>query len=228
MLRLTRNQSREVDRIAIEEFGIPSIVLMENAARGAVDAMRDLLPKAAAIGVMCGPGNNGGDGLAVARHLVIRGHRVFVLLTAPPPTFSGDAAINLNIALKLRIPVKHSTLIEEESSVLMSDYDLLIDAVFGTGLNRPPNGPAKAFIRGMNRRGLPFKFPLVSLDVPSGLDCDTGNPLGECVRATRTITFGSEKVGFAFPHARAFTGDVVVADVGVPQSVIDRAAASPP
>lgn len=224
-LRLTRRQSREVDRIAIEEYGFPSIVLMENAARSAVDAMADLLVAPRHIGVLCGPGNNGGDGLAVARHLANGGHRIRILLTAPTAAFTGDAGVNLRIAQAIGLSMNEWPGKAEDVGIFaepLDQFELVVDALFGTGLNRPVAGDAAKLIAELNHRIRP-EMPVVSLDIPSGLDGDTGRPLGACVRATMTVTFGTEKVGFDQADAKAFLGRVVVGSIGIPRAVFVRA-----
>ena len=216
MLRLTRAQVREVDRRAIEDLHIPGIVLMENAACSASDAARDML-SGDCIGqvlILCGGGNNGGDGLAIARHLHNRGCRVQILLAVEPARYKGDALINWEIARVMKLKVIYAT-----PDVMDPDAAMLIDAIFGTGLSKPIEGAARDVIDAINKSGR----PVLAIDLPSGLDCDTGEPLGAaCVRATRTVTFVAEKVGFANPAARAYTGEVIVADIGCPSQVIEE------
>lgn len=229
-VRLTRAQSREVDRVAIEQFGIPGIVLMENAARGAADVACDMLglpnravpfranlpmtANAVAGGpdvlIVCGGGNNGGDGLAVARHLHLRGCRVRIALTVEPTRYEGDALINWTIVQAMALG--HAPF--SPASVGMPD--LIIDAIFGTGLSRPPRDPFRQTAESINSAGR----PVLAIDVPSGLDSDTGRPLGPaCIRATRTVTFFAEKAGFANPQAAEYLGEVTVADIGCPVDV---------
>ena len=226
-LRLTRRQSREVDRIAIEEYGIPGMVLMENAARSLVDAIVDLLPASGGeIAVVCGPGDNGGDGLAAARHLRNGGHRVVIVLAAPPERFRGDASINLQIVGRSKTPCLYvDPATSDESVAVVCRAALVIDAMFGTGLSRPPSDDVAGLIDACDGG----RRPVVSVDVPSGMDCNTGLPLGtHCVRATRTVTMATLKSGFADPASREWTGTVVVGDIGVPREIIERAAASSP
>lgn len=214
MLRLSRKQVREVDRIAIEEYGIPGIVLMENAARSAVEAIRLRFPTVheMAIAIVCGPGNNGGDGYAIARHLHNLGSMVMVVETDDKP--AGDGLVNHLIAIKMGI---------ERETVWDRSYvggiDLVVDALFGTGLTRPLLSPTRTSVLEMNDSGL----PIVAIDIPSGLDCDTGEPLGDaCVKADLTVTFVAEKLGFANPKSRHYTGEIVVGDIGCPREIIDR------
>lgn len=218
MLRLTRAQVREVDRRAIEDLHIPGIVLMENAACSATDAVREML-RGDCIGqvlILCGGGNNGGDGLAVARHLHNCGASVQIALTIDPSHYKGDALTNWRIAQAIELPVVPATpeLIER------TDALLIIDAIFGTGLTDAPRPPFDQIAAAVNRSGR----PVLAIDIPSGLDCDTGIPPGSCIRAARTITFVAEKVGFAHPDARAFTGDILVGDIGVPPELVEQIA----
>jgi NAD(P)H-hydrate epimerase len=216
-VRLSRAQVREIDRRATEEYHVPGIVLMENAARAVVEAAMDMLRgvKDPAVMVLCGGGNNGGDGLAVARHLHNRGVYVEVATHAGPAGYSGDAKINWDIveAMGLENPAYEDADIPLQAGVI----DLIVDALYGTGLSTPPRDPR--YVDMMNG----WDIPILSVDIPSGLDCDTGEPLGPaCVRATRTVTFVAEKVGFANPAARQYLGDVIVGDIGCPRELIEK------
>jgi NAD(P)H-hydrate epimerase len=208
MLRLTRDQVREIDRRSIQDYHIPGIVLMENAARAVTDtAMEFLTPGKKAL-ILCGGGNNGGDGLAVARHLQNRGVDVHIGLTIPPEKYRGDALINWNILRAMALPFSSIT----PDAISQSPADLIIDAIFGTGLQqapRPPFAQIVAALRDLAR-------PILAVDLPSGMDCDTGNALGDCITAIVTVTFVAEKAGFASPSAKQFTGRIVVGDIGCP------------
>ncbi len=217
MIRLTRAQLREIDRRAIEEFHIPGVVLMENAARGVVELAVKMLTglSGSNVLVVCGGGNNGGDGLAVARHLHNCQYSVNVLLAADPTALKGEALVNWQIvdAMKIKCQPATAELIAQHPS------DLLIDALFGTGLTETPRPELVALIQAINKQ----TAPVLAVDVPSGLDCDKGEPLGSCVRAARTVTFVAEKVGFAKPRAKHFIGDVTIADIGCPIELIEQA-----
>jgi NAD(P)H-hydrate epimerase len=214
--RLTRAQVREVDRLAIEEFHVPGIVLMENAARAVVDVARRMTEfKPCAVAVVCGGGNNGGDGLAVARHLHNWGYDVTVIDAATE--FKGDALINSQIVDAMEIDRTDFHSADDFLNAHASDF--VIDALFGTGLTRAPAGDVAALIELMND----CELPVLAVDLPSGLDCDTGKPLGPCVRATTTVTFVAEKAGFANPASREYTGEIIVGDIGCPRELIDRA-----
>ncbi|MBX3397877.1 MAG: NAD(P)H-hydrate epimerase [Gemmataceae bacterium] len=206
---LSRKQVRELDRRAIEEYGIPGIVLMENAGRGCAELLmrwnRDRAPTA----ILCGPGNNGGDGFVIARHLDIAGWPVELFLVdgfLPP-----DAETNFEIATKIGLtirPIRDWT----------PGAGWIVDALFGTGLSRGLGKPLDQFVESINASGL----PVFAVDIPSGLDCDTGEPLGPTVRANHTATFVAPKLGFMNHQAREWTGEVHVVDIGAPRKLIDE------
>jgi len=217
--RLTRAQVREVDRRAIEHYHIPGIVLMENAALHAADVAWDIVDRtpAAVVQILCGGGNNGGDGLAIARHLHNRGCNVKVSLATDPARYRGDALINYQIVSA----IDHHNL--EIGPAGPDSIDaraaLIVDALFGTGLSKPIAGLTRDLIGSLNAA----HATVLAIDLPSGLDCDTGQPLGDaCVRATRTVTFVAEKAGFANPASRPYTGPITIADIGCPRQIIDE------
>ena len=213
-IRLTRAQVREVDRIAIEEYGIPGIVLMENAARQLAEAVHR--PGASRrVLVVCGGGNNAGDGYAAARHLGNWGHTVSILALVPIEQLKGDARTMADIAVRCGIPIAR------DLSVLSREHDVIVDALFGTGLSRTPEGVFADAIALINAR--PPSTQVIAADVPSGLDCDTGNPFDPCIRADITVTFVAEKVGFPIESARTVLGTVLIADIGAPSVLVDRA-----
>ncbi len=215
-LRLTRQQVREVDRLAIESYGLPGIVLMENAARAVTESAWELLgqrPGGSAL-ILCGSGNNGGDGLAVGRHLHNRGVHVQIGLLGDPGAYRGDAKINYDVVRKMGLPMGQAS----AEWIAQQRCDLIIDALFGTGLMQSPRPPFEQIAEAVNRH----PSPVLAVDLPSGLDCDTGQPLGPCIRAVRTVTFVAEKVGFAAPQAAEYTGIVTVGDIGCPRELIER------
>jgi NAD(P)H-hydrate epimerase len=214
---LTRRQCRSIDRIAGEDYGVPSIVLMENAAINATRVLLGRFNDARHFIVACGRGNNGGDGLAIARHLAIAGRSVSVVLADDPGTFLGDAKTNLVIVKSMKLSIIGSTNLT--TTIETSTDAIVVDALFGTGLSREPFGAHQALIRSINQSGR----PVVAIDVPSGLDCDTGEPLGECVRASLTITFVGTKLGFQNAASRSFTGEVVVAHIGISDQMVRHA-----
>lgn len=229
---------RELDRLAVERYGIPSIVLMENAARGASAVALKMLKhdRAGARGdivIVCGPGNNGGDGFAMARLLtnaVGSEHAVRIVLALGPPT-TDDARINANTAKRMSVPMIRAT--ARRPLGRSGRPALLIDAIFGTGLSRPIAGVAAACVGAINtwqRKGV----PVLAVDVPSGFDADQGVVVGAsergaralAVQANTTVTFVGKKVGMR-GVARGLLGRVVVADIGVPLALM-REMATPP
>lgn len=215
---LTRQQSRELDRRAIQEFGVPGIVLMENAGRGMVDFLLHLKIKNQII-ICCGKGNNGGDGFVVARHLDNQGMNVHVLLFADPNEIKGDARINYEIALKSNIQI---TVITDDNFAIASDIlsnaECIIDALLGTGLEGEVNASFKKIIQAINEANA----TIVAVDIPSGLDCDTGKPLGMAIKANHTFTFASLKLGFTFPEAKEYVGEVHIVDIGIPKLLMQK------
>jgi NAD(P)H-hydrate epimerase len=217
--RLTRQQVREIDRRSTSDYHIPSIVLMENAARAVTDAaMHFLSGSAKTTLILCGGGNNGGDGLAVARHLHNRGIAVSIGLTIAPEKYQGDALINWNIILAMGLPISAIT----APAIAQSGPDLIIDAIFGTGLGKAPRAPFGQLVAAIKHLGR----PVLAVDVPSGMDCDTGQALGDCIAADVTVSFVAEKAGFGNPSSRELTGRVIVGDIGCPIELIAEVAST--
>ncbi len=214
-MALTRHALREIDRRAIEEYGIPGVVLMENAGRNAAELLRDLNPLRLRVAIVCGPGNNGGDGFVMARHLDRLGLTVNTYLFAEPTSLSPDAAVNYRIVERMGLPI---TVMPSPTANLFHGYGWVVDALFGTGLTRAPASPFDAVINAINQSSA----QVLAVDVPSGLDCDTGRPLGACVRAHHTVTFVGMKEGFLYPEARPFVGEVHFADIGAPRRLVDE------
>jgi len=208
---LSRQQVREADRRAIEEWGIPGVVLMENAGRGATDAIEELLGGAAgrSIAVVAGRGNNGGDGFVIARHLTVRRARCEVFLVAEAESLSGDAAVNYAILPHVGVPVHPAA---DGKLPSLAGFDLIVDAVGGTGITGPLRGALAEAVERINAAGV----PVAAVDIPTGLDCDTGAAPGPTVKAQLTVTFHARKTGFDAPGASQYTGKVVVADIGIP------------
>jgi len=222
-MRLTREQVRLIDKLALERYHIPGLVLMENASRAVADAIISMASVAdASVAIVCGGGNNGGDGFAVARHLHNRGAHVDLVLAAAPARLRGDALMNWQIVEAMGI--ENVDFHDSEDVVNAHAVDIVIDALFGTGLSRQPDADMTKLIEVMNRSGL----PIVAIDLPSGLDCDSGEALGACIRATRTVTFVAEKVGFANPASKQYTGEITVGDIGCPRELIEEVAKMSP
>lgn len=216
---LSREQVRRVDAHAIQHWGIPGMVLMENAGRGAADLLCRLGISGPVV-VCCGRGNNGGDGLVLARHLNLRGHPVRVILWCRPEELSGDAATNFAILARTDVPIEwfaqgHDARRFEQAA---AGAAWLVDALLGTGARGKPRPPYDAAIDALNATAA----PKLAVDVPSGLDCDTGLPDGTAIRAAHTATFVAMKPGFLVPGSRRFTGEVHVLDIGVPWKLVEE------
>ena len=219
----TREQVRELDRRAMEEYGMPGVILMENAGRGAADVAVEMLGEAAGkkVVIFCGKGNNGGDGFVVGRHLHNRGARVEFVMACRPEEIDPwtDAGINLQTAAKMGLHL-HIAAAEDgrfEAAGLERNADLIVDALLGTGLTGDVREPYLALIRLINAADK----PVLAIDIPSGLDCDTGRVLRAAVRATRTATFVLPKTGFALAEGPAHVGQITVVDIGVPKELVE-------
>jgi len=223
---LTAEKCRGIDRYAIEKLGIPGIVLMENAGRLAADRIERWLTTTRTVDrrhprtvIICGKGNNGGDGFVIARHLVNRGHEVEIDLYGDPATLADDAAINYTIAQRMKIPIHPlgGTGRIKAAARRWQSCRILVDALLGTGFAGEVREPLSTIIHQINN----LKGPLVvAVDVPSGLHADTGKPGGVAVRAQHTVTFSGMKKGFLHQAARTYTGRITVADIGAPTEMI--------
>ncbi len=219
---VTREEMRELDRKAIEVYEIPGIILMENAGRNVAEEvykMTDTQSKTK-VAVLCGKGNNGGDGFVVARHLHNYGITVGVFLVAKISDIvkDADAGTNLKILLNMKIAIREILLTTEMNNILMElcSYDIIVDALFGTGLSGDVREPFKMLIGGVNN----LNRPIVSVDIPSGLDCNNGNILGTAMKATKTVTFAAGKRGFYLGNGPLHTGEIIVTDICIPKELI--------
>jgi NAD(P)H-hydrate epimerase len=218
---LSREDARAIDK-RCAKLGLPTLVLMENAGRGAADLLRREISPSARIVFVCGIGNNGGDGAVMARHLDAAGYstRMEWLMNSEGFWSSGDTSIQNDILMDA------SRVVYEKADnhhygpwldALFAEADWIVDGVFGTGLNRPVKDFPLAAIVAMNRSGK----PILALDIPSGLDADTGEPLGAAVMATITATFVAPKLGFSNPEAVDYLGRVEVVEIGAPWKVLE-------
>ncbi len=219
---VTADQMREMDRITIEELGVPGVVLMEVAGRGAAELVADLAPSLLGwrVAVICGAGNNGGDGYVVARHLAFWGAEVTVFLLAPEDRVRGDARVNYDIIQRMGLPMRWLTEdpLPEDLLEQFAEYDCLVDALLGTGLSSDVRGRYHTVIDAMNAA----HTLTVAVDIPSGLSSDTGQPLGIAVEADATATFACSKIGLITHPGAEFAGDVRVVDIGIPTDLTDR------
>ncbi len=218
-IALTREQSREVDRLAMEVYGFSGLVLMENAGRGVADCLESLGIDGTVV-ICCGRGNNGGDGYVIARHLDLRGLSTRVLLYSDPAQLTGDAAANYRILEKTDVPI-HACYEEpglEGLSTHLAGAAWIVDALLGTGARGEPRPPLDSVIEALNGSGI----PLLAVDVPSGLDCDTGQPARTTIRAAHTCTFVTAKTGFSQAAAQPYLGQLHVLNIGTPPKLVEE------
>jgi NAD(P)H-hydrate epimerase len=218
---LNSAQMREADRRTIEEIGISSLVLMENAGRQVVAAMEAMYSDLGdrEVAVLCGRGNNGGDGLVVARTLLQRGIDVSVFLIGTVSDVRGDARTNLEILSRLgltAVEIGDSQAWELHVSEV-TDCTLIVDAIFGTGLNAPLSGLIESVVADVNESGI----PVVAIDLPSGLSADSVKPIGASIEAAMTVTLAAPKLPLVLPPAETRAGDIVIADIGIPADILD-------
>jgi len=234
MRRLSCDQIRRIDRLAIEQLGIPGVVLMENAGRRAAAVVRRLVRRrlnlplhTARATIICGGGNNGGDGYVMARHLVGWGMQIQVYSAVDVASLRGEAAINASIVRRMCLPI-HSVVDAAQLTARADAWNtahILVDALLGTGVRGSVREHAAAVIGRINRAGATH---VLSVDVPSGLDGDSGEAPVCAVRADVTVTFVASKRGFDAPSAKPHIGRVIVADIGIPPSLVDQVARPQP
>jgi NAD(P)H-hydrate epimerase len=225
---MTRDEVRAFDSWAINTLGIPGMVLMENAGRSCAELIKDKLkdvatPKACPpnslgrrVCIFCGTGNNGGDGYVIARVLINSGYKVVVVVCGDRNKIKGDAKLNLDILERLGRRIEQLNLkagdIGGQVGAFAADADMLVDSLFGTGLGGQLSDEYKQLIESINAQSC----PILAVDIPSGLDCDSGQPLGAAVRADYTVTFVAVKKGFTSAgSAASYTGEIFTASIGV-------------
>jgi len=220
MRPLSRAEVRDIDRRAIEEFGMSGLVLMENAGRGCVDTLAALGCRGPVV-VVCGKGNNAGDGFVIARHLDLRSIPVKVILLHPPTDLRGDAAANHSILSRSGITITDFSISFDPRAfdAELAGAEWIVDALLGTGATGAPRSPLDAAIRRMNAS--PAKR--LAVDLPSGLDCDSGVAADPTIVAHHTCTFVAPKIGFSNPAAAPYLGEVHVLDIGAPCSLHQEA-----
>jgi len=204
-------EMKELDRKAIEEFGIPSITLMENAGRGIAKVATDMLKDTSGkkVAIFCGTGNNGGDGFVADRYLAEQGIEVLVYIVGDKSRIKNDPLINLNKLEKMGVKINKISL------PIKIDTDLIIDAIFGIGLKGGVKGEVRDIIVDLNKN----RAPVLSVDVPSGLDADTGEVLTEAIKAKKTVTMQFPKKGFYIGKGLEYTGEVITVDIGIPKKL---------
>jgi NAD(P)H-hydrate epimerase len=227
-LLMSRDQARAFDSWATNDLGIPGPVLMENAGRSCAELIEEKLSSKTSpkVCIFCGIGNNGGDGFVIARHLLNKGSdfakatpdkfAVVTVICGDYKKVKGDAKINLAILEGLGVTVKildvdNADNIEKGVASFAQGADLIVDAIFGTGLTGQLRDEYKRLIEAINT----LHIPILAVDIPSGLDCDTGQPLGAAIKADWTVTFVAVKKGFAPEAARQYTGEIYIASIGI-------------
>lgn len=212
-LVITQDEARAIDKAAMDSLGIPGLVLMENAARGVSEHL-DRVCQVGRVTIVCGPGNNGGDGLALARQRAAAGKESRVVLVSTGKSLTADTQNNLDFLINSGVPVQtvnHNSdcqiLLDE-----MAPEDWIIDSLLGTGVRGELRAPFNLWVQAINAS----PANVLAVDVPSGMNCDNGTGLGECVHADLTVTFVGVKPGFISASAETYTGEVVVAPIGIP------------
>lgn len=221
MKTVTSAQMKAIDRKAIEAYGIPSLLLMENAGRGIAEMICPMKPAPGNVVVACGKGNNGGDGLVIARHLSNRGFAVKVFLFAEPESLKDDPAVNFRIIAKMGIAY---SIISDDNSwgtflSGLQNSDMIIDAIFGVGLEREVTGILRRAIDAINQM-VPKK--IVAVDIPSGLNADTGEVLGAAVKASVTATLCLPKQCLFCGRGPEYAGRIAVIDIGIPPAAVQE------
>ncbi len=217
---LSRDQVRRLDQRAMADYGVPGIVLMENAGRGVAEILLQL-GVAGRVVICCGPGNNGGDGFVIARQLDLRSVAVSVLAWGDPGQGTGDAAVNYRILERSSLAIVRMSAVADmgaEVTRQLAGAAWVVDALLGTGAQGEPRPPLAAAIDAINASGV----PVLAVDLPSGLNCDTGQPAQHTIRAAHTCTFVAQKPGFLAAGAAAFTGPVTVVDIGAPRQLVEE------
>lgn len=216
---LNREQVRNIDRVAIEDYGMTGLVLMENAGRGAAEIIDRVAPEGM-ITVLCGKGNNAGDGYVIARHLQLAGRDVRLLQLCDPQQLTGDAEANWKTVERAEISRRVAGDSADEAALRewIEESPTVVDAMLGTGAVGEPREPLATAIRIANQAAA----LRIAIDIPSGLDCDSGEPAEYCFRADHTCTFVAPKTGFSNPAAKPFVGTVHVLGIGVPQRLLEN------
>ena len=225
---MSRDEVRAFDQWAINVLGIPGIVLMENAGRSCAELIKEKLKSITkpAVCIFCGTGNNGGDGYVIARHLLNSGFKITVIISGERSKIKGDAKTNLDILEQMGQPIEQlnfSGNIQNQVKTFAAGADMIVDGIFGTGLTGELKNEYKDLIESINAANR----PTLAIDIPSGLDCDSGKPLGAAVKATYTVTFVAVKNGFIVPQAAEYTGEIFVVSIGVEADSIKKPTVKP-
>jgi len=218
MKSVTAKQIQKLDDKAINTYGVPSVALMENAGRGVAHEIMKTFHrrKCRRVCVLCGPGNNSGDGFVAARHLINAGVKTDILLFGRPTKLKADAKTNYTILKKCGYPVRQVNKLDARTFTMIRKAGVIVDALFGVGLNREIKGVFADVINEVNR-GKQYVF---AVDVPSGLDATTGKIYGVCLKADKTVTFTFAKTGFYKEEGPKCAGKISVIDIGIPEKLI--------
>jgi NAD(P)H-hydrate epimerase len=224
-LTIAREQARQIDQRAVQEFGMSSLVLMENAGRQLADKLLELGARGPAV-ICCGTGNNGGDGFVLARHLDLRRVPVRVLVWGQRARMAPDAAANFAVLEKSGVPIDgfDSGHDSQLLAARLTGADWIVDGLLGTGARGEPRPPLDIVIDELNA----YMAPRLAIDLPSGLDCDTGLAAKHTIRANHTCTFVARKRGFDAPGTAAYVGTVHVLDIGAPRVLVEDVLTGPP
>jgi NAD(P)H-hydrate epimerase len=214
---MSREEVRAFDAWAINTIGIPGVVLMENAGRSCAELIIDKLEDVAEpkVCIFCGTGNNGGDGYVIARHLINRNIQVVLIVFGDRNKIKGDAKTNLDILEQMGESIEllneSGQDIADRVEQLATSADIIVDSLFGTGLRGQLSDEYRQLVESINA----CNSPVLAVDIPSGLDCDTGEPLGAAIRADWTVTFVAVKKGFVSEGAAQYTGEIFIASIGI-------------
>jgi NAD(P)H-hydrate epimerase len=212
---LSRDQVRNVDKVAIDQYGIPGIALMENAGRGAAEVIDRIAPDGPIV-ILCGPGNNGGDGYVIARHLELAGRQVQIVSVVELQRLSGDAETNASIADHAEIAISIAT-DPDQIERAVADSATIVDCLLGTGAKGPLRGIYADAVKVANEKQNAVR---IAIDIPTGLDCDTGVAADPTFQANHTITFVAKKIGFEKANADDYVGVVHQVGIGVPAKLL--------
>ncbi len=214
---VTAKQMQALDRFAIEKLGIPSLALMETAGKAVADEV--IKTKKKYVCIVCGVGNNGGDGFVAARHLLNAGIFPKVLVVGEALALKADPRVYYNVLKKLKVPLRHIKKTDAALIRTLANCDVIVDALFGVGFARKIKEPFFDVIEAINKS----KGTVIAVDVPSGCDATSGEVFGVCVKAKTTVTFGCIKKGLLIKYGRKFSGKVILADIGIPNKMLSRA-----
>lgn len=209
---VTSQQMSEIDQYTIDKIGIPSIVLMERASLGVAQTLLNHTDASSNILAVCGTGNNGADGVAVARMIALQNRQVEVLLIGNEEKSSEQMQQQLAIARNIEVPISN-----DPNTIEWHKYSVFVDALFGIGLSRNVEGPHKKAINKINENQDSY---VISVDIPSGLSGDTGDIMGAAIKANTTVTLGWQKTGMITVKGKEICGEIIIHDIGYPRDLL--------